>query len=150
MVQNNQIQTQTQGFHVEIMDGLRGIAILMVVLFHTWEISWLDHTIVLGNFKIDLNFIPISGFLGVALFFFISAFCLFYPYAKYMFEGAKFQTWKKFAYKRAIKIIPSYYLSIILILIFLNTLNGTVTQNIWQVITHLLFIHSLPRFIWLY
>jgi peptidoglycan/LPS O-acetylase OafA/YrhL len=134
---------QNKNFHVDVMDGLRGIAIIIVVLFHVWQISWLDHTIKLGNFKLDLNFIPVTGFLGVELFFFISAFCLFYPYGKYMLEGARFQTVKQFAYKRAIKILPSYILSIVLILIFFNPGFRSFHDAAWQVITHLLFIHNL-------
>lgn len=130
-------------FHVDVMDGLRGIAIIIVVLFHVWQLSWLNHTISIGNFKLDLNFIPVTGFLGVELFFFISAFCLFYPYAKYLFEGGSFQTVKKFTYKRAIKILPSYYLSIIIITVFFTPGFFSSTDSLKQLLYHMLFIHNL-------
>jgi peptidoglycan/LPS O-acetylase OafA/YrhL len=133
---------QNKGLHVDVMDGLRGIAIIIVVLFHVWQMSWLDHTLQLGNFTLDLNFIPVTGFLGVELFFFISAFCLFYPYAKYVLEGSKFQTVKQFAYKRVIKILPSYFLSILLILVFFNPGFKSFKDAVRRVVSHLLFIHN--------
>lgn len=141
MKTNNTAQNSES--HIEVLDGLRGIAITMVLLFHVWQISWLDHSIKLGQTKIDLNFIPVTGFLGVELFFFLSAFCLFYPYARYLFEGTKMQTIRRFAYRRAIKILPSYYLSIFLIVIFLKPDLGSSKQALWQIVSHMLFIHNL-------
>ena len=60
-----------QAHRLDVLDGLRGIAIALVVWFHLWQVSWLD--------PYGLVFIPVSGFLGVELFFFLSAFCLSYP-----------------------------------------------------------------------
>jgi peptidoglycan/LPS O-acetylase OafA/YrhL len=134
--------SQGKKAHIEVLDGLRGIAILMVVLYHVWLISWLDHTINLAGIRINLNFFPETGFLGVELFFFISAFCLFYPYARYMFEGAKFQTVKEFTYRRFIKIIPSYYLSILLIMVLFQPQLGTLKDAVWHIFTHLFLIHN--------
>lgn len=138
----NNTNSQTKKAHIDVLDGLRGIAILMVVLYHVWLISWLDHSINLFGININLNFFPETGFLGVELFFFISAFCLFYPYARYMFEGAKFQTVKEFIYRRFIKIIPSYVLSILLIMILFPPDFGTLKDTLWQIFTHLIFIHN--------
>jgi peptidoglycan/LPS O-acetylase OafA/YrhL len=139
---NKNISNQGKKAHIEVLDGLRGIAILMVVLYHVWLISWLDHTVNLAGLHINLNFLPETGFLGVELFFFISAFCLFYPYARYMFEGAKFQTVKEFTYRRFIKIIPSYYLSILLILVLFQPNLGTLKDTLWNIFTHLFLIHN--------
>lgn len=140
---NKNISSQGKKAHIETLDGLRGIAILMVVLYHVWLITWLDHSINLpGWLNINLNFIPETGFLGVELFFFISAFCLFYPYARYMFEGAKFQSVKEFTYRRIIKIIPSYYLSILLIMMFFQPNVGTLKDTLWDIFTHLFLIHN--------
>ncbi len=61
------------------MDGLRGLAILLVVLFHYWQLSF--WAIPIGGDR-TIEMVQYAGFLGVELFFFISGFCLFYPYAK--------------------------------------------------------------------
>ncbi|MGH7716350.1 MAG: acyltransferase family protein, partial [Vulcanimicrobiaceae bacterium] len=90
------------------MDGLRGIAIALVVWYHLWQVSWLDPG--------ALIFIPISGFLGVELFFFLSAFCLSYPYVCAYFAGTEPNSLGHFAYRRFIKIVPSYVISIVAVL----------------------------------
>ena len=145
MDKNANIQSK-KGLHIEVLDELRGIAIIMVMLFHYWLYSWLDHSIHLAGIyiNINLNFIPESGFLGVELFFFISAFCLFYPYARYMFEGGKFQTLKQFTYRRMIKIIPSYYLSIFLIMIFFTPAHlGSFQEVVRNILAHMFFVHNI-------
>ncbi|HEX9060791.1 MAG TPA: acyltransferase [Clostridia bacterium] len=140
MIANKNINKKDS--HIDILDGLRGIAIVMVVLFHIWQQSWLNHSINIGGLSIDLNFIPATGYLGVELFFFISAFCLFYPYARHMIEGYKLQSVRQFAYRRAIKIIPSYFLSIILILAIIGGNFGSISDAMKHIVTHIFFIHS--------
>ena len=58
------------GEHLAPLDGLRGIAIALVVWFHLWEITWLRADAHLGPFTMNLNAIPEAGFIGVDLFFF--------------------------------------------------------------------------------
>jgi len=98
--------------HLDILDGLRGIAILLVFWFHVWQISWLAPIVRLGPLAVDLSALVRTGFLGVDLFFFLSGFCLFYPYAQARFDGRRRPTLAHFAYRRAIKILPSYCISV--------------------------------------
>lgn len=95
--------------HVQVVDGLRGIAILLVLLFHYWQLSFWVIPIPGLPDEYNLEFVQAAGYLGVELFFFISAFCLFYPHAKAMFGLGPVPTLKHF-YRRAIKIMPSYLL----------------------------------------
>jgi len=55
--------------------------------------------------------------LGVQLFFLISAFCLSYPYVRAHFARRPLPTVGHFAYRRFIKIVPSYVLSIVGVLV---------------------------------
>jgi peptidoglycan/LPS O-acetylase OafA/YrhL len=98
--------------HLDILDGLRGLAILLVFWFHVWQFSWLAPVAQLGPFALDLSSIVRTGFLGVDLFFFLSGFCLFYPYAQARFDWCASPTLAHFTYRRAIKILPSYGLAI--------------------------------------
>ena len=132
--------------HLIVLDGLRGIAIALVVWFHLWQVSWLDP----GAFI----FIPISGFLGVELFFFLSAFCLSYPYVCAHFDGTAHPTLRHFTYRRVIKIFPSYAISIIAVIAIaaLPGAKGSWGANIdwatpqaafFDLAAHLTFLHTL-------
>jgi hypothetical protein len=78
-----------------VVDGLRGIAILLVLLFHYWQLSWWTIPIPGLPAQYNLEFVQVAGYLGVELFFFISVFCLFYPHAKAMFGTGPVPTLKQ-------------------------------------------------------
>ncbi len=101
--------------HLAPLDGLRGIAIALVLWFHIWQITWLRADIHVFGATLNLNAIPETGFVGVDLFFFISGFCLFYPYARTLVDGNPRPSLATFAYRRCLKILPSYYLSLALV-----------------------------------
>jgi peptidoglycan/LPS O-acetylase OafA/YrhL len=128
--------------HVGVIDGLRGVAILAVLWFHFHQLTGLPAHFDIGNTRIDFSFLEGSGYLGVELFFFISGFVLFYPYAKFVFEGAVKPSVREFVYRRFIKIIPSYYLSLILVVAFAPILFFPSHINLHSIITHFIFTHN--------
>jgi len=130
------------GAHIDVLDGLRGIAILMVVWWHLWLFSWLSPYFPLFGKTWSALVFPGTGLMGVELFFFISGFVLFYPYARHLFEGGQLPTLKQFAYRRFIKIVPSYVIAVFgtALLVWFNF--ASVREAIWQVVAHLLFIHT--------
>jgi len=135
---------QSSGSRLGVLDGLRGIAILIVFWYHTWEWSWLNTEFNVFGKHVSLQVIPETGFTGVDLFFFISGFVLFYPYARHLFEGKPLQTVAHFAYRRFIKIVPSYYLQILILTPWiLAAFAGSML--FWQYFTHLTFIYNLFR-----
>ncbi len=120
-----------------VLDGLRGIAILQVLLFHLWvrrgiaaPFAW-------------LRFIPKTGSFGVELFFFLSGFVIVYPFVRAQAAGEPMPTWRHFAYRRFIKIVPSYALSIAVAYAvgFAATERSTSTV-LQELVTHALFIHT--------
>ena len=105
---------QHEGTGTEVVDGLRGFAILWVLCYHTWLFSW--YTPSLKAFGIDLpvDVLPRVGYLGVELFFFVSGFCLFVPYARHAVSGVHRELpLRAFAWRRAVKIVPSYALALL-------------------------------------
>ena len=74
-----------RGGRIATIDGLRGIAIAAVVWFHLWQISWTWAFVPYTS--ISLQPLAEAGFLGVALFFFISGFVLMLPYAQAHLAG---------------------------------------------------------------
>lgn len=129
----------------DFLDFIRAIAILMVVVFHIWQQSWMWPTFYIGNITINLNHFAVAGFMGVEALFVLSGFCLFIPYAKGCFTGVDYKVspWT-FYKKRLLRILPSYLLSIFLLLSFDKTIYIGVGQEYWRnIFNHLLFIENI-------
>jgi peptidoglycan/LPS O-acetylase OafA/YrhL len=124
--------------HLPVLDGIRGIAISMVLLFHIWEMSWLDMSV--G--PLTLNPVGTSGFLGVELFFFLSGFVIFDPYVRAWLSGKPGPTIADFARKRFLKIVPSYYLAIIVLVATGYQHYGSLTEAGRDLALHAVFIHN--------
>lgn len=97
--------------YLDTLDGFRALATVMVLLFHYWQQSWVSFSwrLQLGSYTLNLSIEPwiTSGSLGVEMLFILSGFCLFYPLA--MNPDRQFNA-REFAYKRFVRILPSYYL----------------------------------------
>ena len=121
-----------------VLDGMRGIAVLLVLWYHVWEISWQPAP------WPWLQFVPETGFIGVQLFFFLSGFVITYPFLRAQMTGAPAPSWQHFAFRRFIKIAPSYLLSIaIAYLIGYAAGQNYVKLPLWQELgSHLLFLQS--------
>ncbi len=119
------------------LDGMRGIAVLLVLWYHIWEISWLPAPVWW------LQWIPETGFIGVHLFFFLSGFVITFPFVRARLAGERQPSWRHFAWRRFIKIVPSYVLSIAVAYAIGYAATERFGASPWQeVVTHLLFIHT--------
>ena len=119
---------------LDILDGLRGIAIVLVVWYHIGLVS--------GQTFGALDFIAQAGFLGVELFFFISGFCLFYPYARALIEGRPMPSLSRFFERRILKIVPSYVLALAVFMTVYHAQFATPQDVALQLISHLTFLHT--------
>ncbi|PZR56457.1 MAG: hypothetical protein DLM50_08250 [Candidatus Meridianibacter frigidus] len=122
---------------LDVLDGLRGLAVVLVVWFHIWQISWLPAPIAI------LQFIPETGFIGVHLFFFLSGFVIAYPFVRAAFDRTEPPAWGHFAYRRAIKIVPSYVLSIALCYAIGYQHRQSSAGALEDILSHLFFVHNL-------
>jgi peptidoglycan/LPS O-acetylase OafA/YrhL len=129
--------------HLGALDGLRGIAVLLVVWYHYWQITWLPADVRVGSVSANFNVFPETGSAGVDLFYFISGFCLFLPYARTLFDGAPLQSVRTFAYRRAVKIVPSYYLAIGLMIALGFAHFDSPNDAVHQVLAHLGFVQNV-------
>ncbi|HZV78915.1 MAG TPA: acyltransferase [Candidatus Binatus sp.] len=129
--------------HIGVFDGLRGIAILLVVWYH---VALVTHAVsawpVFGS-TLSLQAIAQTGFIGVDLFFFVSGFCLFYPYARTIVEGRELMPVREFARKRLTKIIPSYLIALTAFaLLYRQSFESP--HDFWrQFGLHIAFLHPL-------
>ncbi len=145
--------------HVDVLDGIRAIAVLIVVWFHIWQQSWLMPVIETPSLsfinvpKIDLDWLPRSGYIMVTMMIFLSGFCLYLPYARHSITKAPLPETSLFYRKRVARILPSYLFCIIVVLIF-NICTGAYAAPefgmsdskgfiIKDVLTHLTFTFNL-------
>jgi peptidoglycan/LPS O-acetylase OafA/YrhL len=66
-----------KGGRLHELDGIRGIAVLMVFLYHVWTTSG---GMQLSLFNKDVSFMLMWGHSGVDLFYILSGFLLFKPF----------------------------------------------------------------------
>ena len=85
------LKTSTYGLNIPVLDGIRGLAVLIVLSSHT-----------------NAFCMYAQGSIGVLLFFFLSGFVLiipFYENPKIIFQ---IKTIYKFYLNRAFRIVPAY------------------------------------------
>ncbi|GCE31253.1 acyltransferase [Dictyobacter alpinus] len=99
---------------IPALDGIRGCAILFVLIFHinrtTGDNLWDWHAYPLASS------IATAGGTGVTLFFVLSGFLLFLPYAKALLTRARWPLARTFYLRRALRILPAYYVSLFLLI----------------------------------
>lgn len=99
------------------IDGLRGLACLMGMLYHSW--AHFGHiagpSLNLGLFQLTpLHFFG-YGYGGVDVFFVLSGFCLAYPI---MSRPERPVDWKQYAINRVRRIIPPYWAALFMFGVF--------------------------------
>ncbi|MBV8147971.1 MAG: acyltransferase [Candidatus Eremiobacteraeota bacterium] len=119
-----------------VLDGLRGVAVLLVLWYHVWEISWLPAPLPW------LQFLPETGFVGVTLFFFLSGFVISYPFVRAAVTNRAQPSWGHFAWRRFTKIVPSYVLSIGVAYALGYAQKQPDASTLPDLGSHLLFVHT--------
>jgi len=89
-----------------------------------------------------LAFLPATGFVGVHLFFFLSGFVISYPFVRAAVLGTAEPAWGHFAWRRFIKIVPSYVLSIAAAYAVGYAQVQPNASAFPDLVTHLLFVHT--------
>jgi peptidoglycan/LPS O-acetylase OafA/YrhL len=101
------------GSHFDVLDGLRGMAILMVIVFHCFYTN--PGSSALSAAIQDLIF---SGWMGVPVFFVLSGFLISYPFFKDRGVNPQFWYPRGYVLRRVGKILPPFYLSIAIFAVF--------------------------------
>ncbi len=101
---------------IAALGGLRALAILLVIWHHLYRFGiaqGLQVGIVL------LRYISGIGLVGVDLFFVLSGFLLFLPYARALLTGAQWPAARQFYLRRVLRIVPAYY-AVLVVLVLLH------------------------------
>lgn len=105
------------------INGLRGFAIILVVYHHLFGDFTHPGWYVLYLNNLNIEFFPLTylsnGWIGVNLFFILSGFVLYLPYATGAREIRSSGDILKFYTHRAKRLLPLYYISL-LVMVFLS------------------------------
>jgi peptidoglycan/LPS O-acetylase OafA/YrhL len=108
-----------------LFDGLRGIAVLCVLLLHSSELSGRVGLGVGGRLG------EAAGGLGVIVFFVISGFLLYRPFAAARAAGGHGPPVRRYARRRALRILPAYWI-VLTILAGFPAVAGVFTGHWWR------------------
>ena len=124
-------------------DLLRVICIFMVGWFHIWQQSWLSPALKLAGRWLDFTPYVRTGYMFVDMMLVLSGFLCYLPYACGRERPAG-----EFFLRRALRILPSYWLSLLVMLAFgLLEPGATDIPRLWlDFLAHLGFVQNLWGF----
>ncbi len=103
---------------IAVLDGVRGVAVLMVLVFHVNRLTG-DNLWSRTAYPLATS-ISTAGGTGVTLFFVLSGFLLFMPFAKVLLFKTRWPLLRIFYMRRVLRVIPGYYVSLFLIILFMH------------------------------
>jgi peptidoglycan/LPS O-acetylase OafA/YrhL len=134
---------------VPSLDGIRALLVLLIGWFHIWQQGWYSPPLTVLGAKIDLTFLPRTGYLWVDGLLLLSGFLLYLPYAMAKEAGKPLPRALPFYKKRAVRIIPSYYLAILIMLVFValpENRYASPADMLKDLAAHFTFTHTLFAF----
>lgn len=136
---------------IAAIDGLRGLAVLMVYVYHVWQFSGSPPVVAVGKSTVGSAIAQFPA--GVDLFMVLSGFCLFWPFCN---KPLLLDEWSisDYARRRVRRIVPPYYAAILFVtllpVVLVALMKGLGQQanwqplpSFWQYFAHLLFLHTL-------
>jgi peptidoglycan/LPS O-acetylase OafA/YrhL len=124
--------------HFKALDGLRGVAVLIVLLSHTSNAHLYFHE--------WLNFGRV-GKVGVFLFFLLSAYLLDRQIAiAYLSNKSSLQYWKNYFLRRFLRIYPLFILTVIVCALFTAIGLPTLIEGVEDVLMHIFLMRGKSVF----
>ncbi|MBV8584727.1 MAG: acyltransferase [Verrucomicrobia bacterium] len=141
-------QSSIANSHIGFLDMLRGIAILAVFLFHSFNASFGFDTLpwngLLRDFHINrasLPFFPATyGWAGVAIFFALSGFCIHLSHARSRETG-----YGKFFVRRFFRIYPPYFLALLVFFLYAPWPEISGPRTWWNFATHAFLVQNFSQ-----
>ena len=128
---------ETQTSHRNLaLDSLRGFSTILIVVYHTSFVSGytVAHANSIGAYIDRLN-------IGVAIFFVLSGFLIFRPFAHSLIHGSPLPKTRNYYLKRASRILPGYWLA----LFVLAGLDALTIVNTSGFIRNVFIVHSFTE-----
>ena len=122
---------RSAGVHFDALDGYRAVAALLVVTTHV-----AFNTGLVGRGGLGSSVLARFD-VGVALFFLMSGFLLYRPWARAALEGRARPGIRRYAVRRAARILPLYWLVVVVTLALLPEIQPVPAADWWR---HLLAV----------
>ncbi len=105
----------TQENTLPVLDGVRAVACLSVISYHVHYFLARDYDLyaLLGKFATAIG---LAGWSGVTLFFVLSGFLLFQPFAQALLFEKSWPSTRTFYLRRALRILPGYYVALLILI----------------------------------
>jgi len=127
------------------LTGIRGVAALWVLLYHAWVYST-PRLIQFDLLGIQFNLTPLfsAGFVGVDLFFVLSAYLLGARYFRWIEGRASRPDLARYFVRRIRRIYPAYLVQLLLLLLLAATTTLYTMPGGKSLLAHLFFFFNLP------
>lgn len=129
------------------LTSLRGLAALWVFVYHAWvaaEPRWMSLRILGEEFNLTPYFS--LGWIGVDVFFTLSAFLLTLPFAAAQHRGRSAPPLGNYFLRRCLRILPAYYVQLFLVLAFIAIVEQRAGLSTAGLMAHLLlFLNIGPQ-----
>jgi peptidoglycan/LPS O-acetylase OafA/YrhL len=116
------VVSSSSGASLAYLDGIRGVAVLLVFLLHTWILSGSPSAAVtVPLVGVSFDFAPLfkTGYVGVDLFFVLSGFLLSQYWLKADWSGQPRPSTRRYFRHRFFRIVPAYYFCLFVMLLLL-------------------------------
>lgn len=118
------------------IDILRSLALLLILLYHAWVVCGSIPT----RFTLVNTVVALGGEIGVTAFFALSGFGIYYS-----LQGMENQNqlhFIPFLKKRALRILPQYYMCLFFILFFMDGAYFLSRHHAGNILSHIFFVHN--------
>ena len=134
--------------HIDTLDGIRVLMILIVGWFHIWQQSWYSPFFTIGKDYVSLDFLLRSGYMWVDGMLLLSGFLLYLPYTR---SDSKLPGAVPFYKRRLVRILPSYLLCVAFFFIgsCIDGKYATALDAVKDLTAHLTFTHTFFYFSYL-
>ncbi len=108
---------RSEKLEIGVLYGMRALMVLFVMNYHIWQQGWLGQYVHIGGRLYSFDFWTRSSFVFVDGMILLSGFLLYLPYARQQAEGTGIPSVRRFYLNRAIRILPSYLLAVVVMLL---------------------------------
>lgn len=126
----------------EGLDAYRGIAALLLVVFHTYLYSREATAAQTYVYEGTLPDVILRSLRLSAIFFLLAGFLIFLPFARAAVEQRRQRSVRAFLVTRAISILPAYYIAIVIVWTW--RYSGA-NEQLVDLVQHLTFTHIFDR-----